>query len=55
MHDIRLVVEQPADAVAAEIAHHAHVLRLDEGLDRMADIAGGGARLIAAMPRIIAS
>ena len=44
MHDVGLVVEQPAEAVAAEIAHHAHVLRFDEGLDRVADIAGGGAR-----------
>ena len=33
-----------AEAVAAEVAHHAHVLRLDEGLDRGADVAGGGAR-----------
>ena len=29
MHDIRLVVEQPAEAMAAEIAHHAHVLGFD--------------------------
>src|SRR5689334_12633425 len=26
MHDIRLVMKQPAHAVAAKIAHHAHVL-----------------------------
>ena len=38
-------MEQPAEAVAAEIAHHAHVLRLDKGLDRRADIAGGAAGL----------
>ena len=31
--DVGLVVEQPAEAVAAEIAHHAHVLGLDVGLD----------------------
>ena len=45
MHDVGLVVEQPAEAVAAEVAHHAHVLRFDVGLDRGADIAGGAARL----------
>ena len=44
MDDVGLVVEQPAEAVAAEIAHHAHVLRLDIGLDGGADVAGGGAR-----------
>jgi hypothetical protein len=41
--------------MAAEIAHHAHVLRLDEALDGVADVAGGGAGLHRAMPRIIAS
>ena len=41
MDDVGLVVEQPAEAMAAEIAHHAHVLRFDIGLDRGADIAGG--------------
>src|SRR6185437_6059264 len=45
MDDVGLVVEQPAQAVAAEIAHYAHALRLDEALDGMADIAGGGAGL----------
>ena len=35
MHDVRLVVEQAAEPVAAEIAHHAHVLRFDIGLDRV--------------------
>ncbi len=44
MHDIRLVVEQPAKAVPAEIAHHAHVLGFDIRLDGGADIAGGLAR-----------
>ena len=43
--DVRLVMEQAAEAVAAEIAHHAHVLGLDEGLDGVTDVAGGGARL----------
>jgi hypothetical protein len=37
------VVEQPAQAVAAEIAHHAHVLGFDIGLDGVADVAGGAA------------
>jgi hypothetical protein len=37
-------VKQAAEPVAAEVAHHAHVLRLDIGLDRGADVAGGGAR-----------
>ena len=55
MEDVRLVVEQPAEAVAAEVAHHAHVLRLDEVLDRCADVADGAPGRIAAMPRIIAS
>src|ERR1700738_5177861 len=36
---------QPAEAVAAEVAHHAHVLRLDVALDGGADVAGGAARL----------
>src|SRR3984957_2969946 len=43
MDDVRLVVEQPAQAVAAEIAPHAHVLGFDIGLDGVADIAGGAA------------
>ncbi|AEM39888.1 hypothetical protein KVU_0049 [Ketogulonicigenium vulgare WSH-001] len=34
-------VEHAAQAVAAEIAHNRHTLRLDIGLDRMADIAIG--------------
>src|SRR3954465_12006390 len=45
MDDVRLVVKHAAEAMAAEIAHHAHGLRLDEALDGMADIAGGGAWL----------
>src|SRR4051794_23719831 len=43
MDDVRLVMEHAPEAVAAEIAHHAHLLRFDEALDRMADVAGGGA------------
>src|SRR5581483_12097347 len=35
----------PAEPMAAEIAHHAHALRLDEALDRVTDVAGGGAGL----------
>ena len=45
MDDVGLVMEQAAEAMAAEIAHHAHVLRFDVSLDRRADIAGGAARL----------
>jgi hypothetical protein len=53
MDDVRLVVEHAAEAVAAEIAHNAHLLRFDEALDRMADVAGGVAGLHGtAMPRI---
>ena len=56
MHDVGLVfVEQPPDPVAAEVAHHAHVLRLDVGLDGGADAPVVHARRTAAMPRIIAS
>ncbi len=43
MDDVRLVVKYAAQAVAAEIAHHAHGLRLDKALNGMADVAGGGA------------
>ena len=43
MDDIRLVVEQPAEPMAAEVAHHAHALGLDENLNGMTDIAGGRA------------
>src|SRR6266851_8884786 len=45
MDDVRLVVEHAPEAMAAEIAHHAHALRLDETLDGVADVAGGGAGL----------
>ena len=45
MQNVRPVVEHAAQAVAAEIAHHAAALALGIGLDRRADIAGGGARL----------
>src|SRR5207253_4542804 len=45
MDDVRLVVEHATQPVAAEIAHHAHALRLDKTLDGVADIAGGGAGL----------
>src|SRR5689334_2503824 len=38
VHDVRLVMEQAAKAVPAEITHHAHVLRLDVGLDGVSDI-----------------
>ena len=43
MDDVRLVVEHAPEAMAAEIAHHAHALRLDKTLDGVADVAGGGA------------
>jgi hypothetical protein len=36
-------VEHPAKAMPAEVAHHAHAVGLDMGLDRMADVAKGGA------------
>src|SRR5262249_53996578 len=45
VHDVRLVMEQAADAVAAEVAHYAHVLGFDIGLDGGADIAGGRTRV----------
>src|SRR3954451_12997908 len=45
MDDVRLVVEHAPEAMAAEIAHHAHGLRLDETLDGVADVAGGGGGL----------
>ncbi len=41
--DVRLVVEQPAEAMAAEVAHDAHVLGFDKGLDRGPDVARGRA------------
>jgi hypothetical protein len=42
---VRRRVEDPAKAVAAEIADDRHALRLDVGLDRMADVAEGVAGL----------
>src|SRR4029079_568451 len=44
VHDVRLVMKEAPKAVAAEVAHHAHMLGFNEGLDRGADIAGGYAR-----------
>src|SRR5579859_31439 len=41
MDDVGLVVEQASEPMAAEVAHHAHALRLDKALDGMADVAGG--------------
>src|SRR5260370_7183965 len=43
MDDVGLVMKHAAQAVPAEIAHHAHALRLDKTLDGVADVAGGGA------------
>src|ERR1700759_632513 len=45
MDDVRLVMEHAAEAVPAEVAHHAHALRLHETLNGVADIACRGARL----------
>ena len=44
MHDVGLVMEQPAETVAAKVAHHAHVLGFHVRLDGGADVAGGRAR-----------
>src|SRR5262249_61041609 len=44
MDDIGLVMEQPAEPVAAEVANNAHVLGFHEGLDGGPDVAGGAAR-----------
>src|SRR5258706_1841818 len=43
MNDVRLVVEHASQPVPAEVAHHAHALWLDEALNGVADVAGGGA------------
>src|SRR3954454_16473432 len=51
MDDVRLVVEHAPEAMAAEIAHHAHGLRLAETLDGVADVSGCGAGL----PRVDAA
>ncbi len=45
MQDVRRVVEDPADAMAAEVAHHGAALGLDIGLDGVADVAEARARL----------
>ena len=44
MQDGRRVVEDAAEAVAAEIAHHRAALAFGEGLDRGADVVGRAAR-----------
>ena len=43
MQDVRRGVEHPAQAVAAEIAHHRLAVRFGVRLDRVADITEGGA------------
>src|SRR6516164_9973798 len=43
MDDVGLVMEHAPQPMAAEIAHHAHALRLDKALDRVADVACGRA------------
>src|SRR6516225_11791492 len=45
MNDVRFVMEHAAEPVAAKIAHHAHALRLDQTLNRVANVAGGRAGL----------
>jgi hypothetical protein len=45
VQDLRLLVEAPSDAVAAELAHHAVAVRLGVLLDREADVAEGRARM----------
>ena len=45
MQDVRPVVEHAAQAMAAEVAHHAAALAFGISLDRRADIAGRGAGL----------
>ena len=44
VQDLRLLVEAPADAVAAEFAHDAVAVRLGVALDGVADVAQGRAR-----------
>ncbi len=41
MQHIGRGVEDAAKAMPAEIAHHRHAMRLDVGLDRVADVAKG--------------
>ena len=56
MEDRRGIVEDPAEAVAAEIPHHRAALRLGVGSGSAAPISLVQAPgLIAAMPRISAS
>src|SRR6202040_537578 len=45
VHDVRLVVKEPPDAMAPKIAHDAHMVRLDHRLDGGADIADHSARV----------
>ncbi len=45
MQDVRIVVEDAADAVAAEVAHHRCALRFGIGLDGRGDVAEGVAWL----------
>src|SRR5579872_993962 len=45
MNDVRLVMEHAPQPMTAEIAHHAHALWLDIALNRMTDVACGGAGL----------
>src|SRR5690606_8430738 len=42
---LRVLVVDPADAVAAVLAHHRETLGLDVALDGVADVAQGRARL----------
>src|SRR5437879_800060 len=43
VQDLRLLMEFPADAVAAELAHHREALSFGVRLDRRADVAQAGA------------
>ena len=52
---LRILVEDPADAVAAVLAHDREALLLDEALDRVADVAEAAPGWTARMPRHIAS
>src|SRR3990167_9090157 len=45
VQNIRWRMEHAPQAVAAEIAHHRHAVRLDKGLDRKADVSKGIPRL----------
>src|SRR5690606_955293 len=44
MQDLRILVELPADAVAAVFADHREPVLLDEGLDRVPDVTDAGPR-----------